>query len=164
MLEGFASKQAKPVGPKTLIGMILNVQGKPDEARKAFEEVLLIDPNAVIAANNLAWYYAERGENLDEALELAQRAKARAIDEAFASDTLGWVYYKKDLASLAVAALREAVQHEPQVPDFHYRLGLAYLKNGDNRAARESLQHALKLSSSFRGAEDAKRALAGIPG
>ncbi len=71
------------------------MQNKPDEARKLYEHALSLDPQMPVAANNLAWDYAERGQNLDVALNLAQTAKAKLPNTAAVSDTLGWVYYKK---------------------------------------------------------------------
>jgi Tfp pilus assembly protein PilF len=46
----------------------------------------------------------------------------------------------------------------------HYRLGLAYLKNGDQNNAQQSLQRALKLNPEFDGSEEAKRVLASMKG
>ena len=81
-----------------------------------------------------------------------------------ASDTLGWVYYKKDLATLAIATLRQASEQNPSNPVIHYHLGLAYLKNRDTVEARRSLEHALKLNPQFAGADDAKRVLTTLVG
>jgi uncharacterized protein HemY len=44
----------------------------------------------------------QRGENIEEALNLAQSAKEQFPDDANISDTLGWVYYKKNIFSRAV--------------------------------------------------------------
>jgi Flp pilus assembly protein TadD len=148
----------------TMLGIILTLQGKPDDARKHYEEALQIDPQAAVAANNLAWDYAEHGQNLDVALKLAQTAKSRLSKNADVSDTLGWVYYKKGLGSLAVSAFREAAEQAPSNPTIHYHLGLAYLLNGDQTQARKALQQALKLSPAFEGADDAKRTLASTKG
>jgi len=153
------------VAATTMVGIILSLQQKPDEARKQYEKVLALDPQSPVAANNLAWDYAERGgASLDVALSLAQTAKARLPDNWATSDTLGWIYYKKGLASLAVTALRQGAEQAPTNPSVHYHLGLAYLKNGDQKEARKSLEQALKLDPKFASADDVKRVLAGIKG
>jgi len=157
-------KDKVAVAATTMVATILALQNKPDEARKRYEQVLAIDPRSPIAANNLAWDYAENGSNLDVALNLAQIAKSRLPDVAVVSDTLGWVYYKKGMASLAVLSLEEATRQAPVQPSIHYRLGLAYLKNGDPKKARASFERALKLSPEFKEAADAKRALSAIKG
>ena len=123
-----------------------------------------ITPDTPIAANNLAAMLADNGENLDRALELAQTAKAQLPQNAQASDTLGWVYYKKGLGSLAISALQEGVKQDPANPVIHYHLGLAFLQNGDKPEARAALERALRLKPEFRGADDAKRLLGTLKG
>jgi tetratricopeptide (TPR) repeat protein len=162
--EDMARHQAKPVAAETMLGTILTRQNKPEEARKHFERALAINPRAAVAANNLAWDYSNNGGNLDVALQLAQTAKAALPEDASVADTLGWVYYKKGLASLAVTALREAVQQNPSNPGFHYHLGLAYLQGGNKVDAKATLQHVLKLNPKFQAADDVRRVLATIQG
>jgi tetratricopeptide (TPR) repeat protein len=164
--EDVARKQPKTAaGASTMVGTILTLQGKPVEARKQFEQALAIDPQAAVAANNLAWNYAEGEDaNLDVALQLAQTAKARLPLAWEVDDTLGWIYYKKGLATLAITALRQGTGRNPTNPTLHYHLGLAYLKNGEKGEAAKSLQRALKLNPQFEAAEDAKRQLASIKG
>jgi hypothetical protein len=45
---------------------------------------------------------AERGGNLELALQHAQAAKSQQPEDAAINDTLGWVYYKRDLPLLAI--------------------------------------------------------------
>jgi tetratricopeptide (TPR) repeat protein len=163
-LEALAKQQSKPVAAETLIGMILVRQNKPDEARKHFERALEINSRAAVAANSLAWDYANTGGNLDVALQLAQAAKAQLPTVGEITDTLGWIYYKKGLSSLAVTTFREAVQQSPANPRIHYRLGLAHLQNGDRAAARSALQQALKLNLGAEDATEARRVLATLQG
>ena len=152
-------------GAATMIGTILMLQGKPEEARKQFEQALAVDPQAAVAANNLAWNYAQReGANLDVALSLAQTAKARLPQAWEVDDTLGWIYYKKGLATLAITSLRQGTGRNPSNPTLHYHLGLAYLRNGDKSEAAKSLREALKLNPQFEAAEDARKTLATIKG
>jgi putative PEP-CTERM system TPR-repeat lipoprotein len=152
--------QPKNVAAHTMIAMILQMQGKQADAQKKYEQILQIDSRAAVAANNLAWIYAESGTNLDQALQLAQTAKAALPEQPEVNDTLGFVYLKKDLATLAVPPLRVSVEKDPKNPIYHYRLGLAYFKTGDHASARRELETALKLSASFPGAEEAKQTLA----
>jgi tetratricopeptide (TPR) repeat protein len=162
--EDISKKQGKPVVAETMIGTILARQNKMDEARASFERAVQLDPRAAVAANNLAWDYAERGGNLDIALNLAQVAKAQHPESPQVTDTLGWVYYKKGMYGPAVTTLREAVQQGPSNPVSHYHLGLAYAKQGNNEEAKRSLREALRLVPTFRYAEDAKRVLGTLPG
>jgi tetratricopeptide (TPR) repeat protein len=161
-----ARKQPKTaVAATTMVGIILTLQNKHAEARQQYQQAIAIDPQAAVAANNLAWDYAENGgATLDVALSLAQTAKARLPSRWEASDTLGWIYYKKGLASLAVTAFRQGAEQNPSNPTVQYHLGLAHLKNGDRPEAQKALQRALTLDPKFAAAEDAKRVLATIKG
>jgi tetratricopeptide (TPR) repeat protein len=160
--EDIAKRHADNIAAHTMVGMILQVQNRPDEARARYEKILQIDPRAVVAANNLAYMKAESGTDLDIALQLAQTAKASQPDDPDVNDTLGWVYYKKGMAPLAIDPLRQSVEHTPANPVYRYHLGMAYLKTGDKEKAREMLQQALKLDPRFDGAADARRALDGL--
>ena len=75
--ETLAERSPKSVAALTMVGIILQVEGDVDGARDRFERVLRIDPEAAVAANNLAWIYTEHGGNLDVALQLAQSAQKR---------------------------------------------------------------------------------------
>ncbi len=157
--EDVVAKDAKALGAATMVGMIYEMQGKKTEARRQYEKIVQQEPMAGVASNNLAWMYAEDGGNLDVALQLAQNAKSRMPKRAEVSDTLGWVYYKKDLATLAVPALREAVEQDPENPSYQAHLGLAYAKTGDRLKAKEALQKALASKAEFSGADEAKKVL-----
>ena len=162
--ETLSKRQPRPVQAHTVVGVILEAQNKPQEARKHYEQALALDPDMPVAANNLAWMYAETGENLDMALQLAQTATRRLPNNPAIQDTLGWIYYKKGLATLAIAPFQKSIELDPKNPVFHFHLGLAHLKNGDSPKARIALRDALALAPNFAGANEAKQALASIKG
>jgi Tfp pilus assembly protein PilF len=158
-----AQKQTRPVAALTMLGILAQVQGDTAGAQQQFERAMEIDPRAPIAANNLAWLYAERGENLDRALQLAQEASRALPNSAEIQDTLGWVYYKRKTADGAVSAFEQTVKLAPREAIYHYHLGLAYVQDGNPVRARESLERALTLDRSFDGAADARRLLSELP-
>jgi len=88
--------------------MIYDAQQKYDKAKEYYQKALKINPNFAPAANNLGYLYTEKGGNVDEALNLAQSAREQFPDDPSISDTLGWVYYKKNIFSRAVVFLKEA--------------------------------------------------------
>jgi tetratricopeptide (TPR) repeat protein len=158
--EQMAARQPRPVAAQTMIAMILQTQGKYAEAQKGYERVLKIDSRAAVAANNLAWLYAERGGgSLEAALQLAQTAKQALPDQPEVSDTLGWIYYKRELAGLAIPPFLEAVAKSPSNSTYHFHLGLAYQKVGDFGKAKTSFEQALRLNPKFPEAGEARRAL-----
>jgi tetratricopeptide (TPR) repeat protein len=126
----------------------------------------------VIAANNLAWLYATTGKgNLDEAVRLAQGAVQKSPNVSGFVDTLGWVYYKKNLHTAAVEQLRAAIkinEEEARAANgspsaaYHYHLGMALKGKGEKEESRRELQTAIRLAEKapFGDLEEAKKALA----
>jgi tetratricopeptide (TPR) repeat protein len=163
--EKVAERRPKnAVGAQTVVAMILQMQNKQAEAQASYEKLLAMDPRAAVAANNLAWIYTEGRGNLDVALGLAQTARSQLPNSPEVSDTLGWVYYKKGLASLAVPIFRESVDKAPKNAVYQYHLGLAYAKSGNKEEARKALEQALVLNPTFDGSAEAQRVLAGLKG
>ncbi len=64
-------------------------------AAREFRQILSQAPEDVAALNNLAWIYAEKEQNLAEALAMTEKAVRLKPNEAGFQDTLGWVLYKK---------------------------------------------------------------------
>ncbi len=157
--EGLAKMQPKSVGAHTMVAIILAQQHKLADAQKRYEHVIEIDPRAAVAANNLAWLYAETGNNLDVALQLAQTAKREMPRMVQTDDTIGWIYYKKGMVPQALAAFSQAVAADPGNAVYLYHLGLVQLKDAKTATARESLERALKINPAFEGAEDARKVL-----
>ncbi len=160
--EALAQRDPKSVWPKTMIAVLLQLQGDMPAAEKAYEHALQIDPTAPVAANNLAYMYTTRSGNLDIALQLAQTAKQKLPDEPAIADTLGWIYYKKNLPELAVPALLQSATQDPKNHLYHYHLGLAYAKLGEKSKARASLERAIHIQSTGADADDARRVLASL--
>lgn len=160
--DNLAKRQSNPVGALTMSGMILQAQGNHAEARLRFEGAMAADPRAAVAANNLAWLYAESGEKLGDALRFARTAAAVLPESPEVLDTLGWVYYKSEMPALAIPPLMRCVEMLPGNAEYRYHLGLAYLKAGDEVHGRESLARALALSRDAAWADEARRAIGTI--
>lgn len=150
---------SRNVSALMLTGVLHEQQGNVSKARQAYETVLEINPRFAVAANNLAYLYAEHGGDLDKALELAVRARAEAPDDPSIADTLGWIQLKKGKIEQAVTSLQLSVSKLPDNPVVHYHLGMAYQAQGNAEAARTALRRALELNPSFPGAEEARKAL-----
>ena len=158
--EQLAQRQSRPVAALTMLGMLSSLEGDQSGSQKYFERVLEIDARAPVAANNLAWMYADRGEKLDVALQLAQTAVATQPGSPEVHDTLGWVHYKRQEAGDAVESLRTATKLAPRNPTYQYHLGLALQQLGSAADAQVAFRKALELDSNFPAAADARRLIA----
>jgi tetratricopeptide (TPR) repeat protein len=155
-----AQRRPTESAPPTMVGILAEAQGQPADAEQWYKRALAVNPGAAAAANNLAWLYAERGDQLDLALQLAQSANAQLPNQPEVGDTLGWVYYKKGMFGMAVPALERSVQMDPDNPIYRFHLGLVHARLGEDRKARLLLEAALRLNPDFPGAAEAKRVLA----
>src|SRR5262249_10585793 len=113
-----------------------------------------------LAANNLAWNYAQYGGNLDVALALAQKARQADSENPGIADTLGWIYYKKGAYPTAIDLLNESNEKfGGKNPSVLYHLALAYDKSDERARAKESLTKALAVSQDFPEATEARKTL-----
>jgi tetratricopeptide (TPR) repeat protein len=157
--QAMLEKNKDAPGPHMLLGVLYDTQKKFDLSEKHYREVLRVNPDFAPAANNLAFLLADRSENLDEALMLAQKAKEKLPQDPSVMDTLGWVYYKRGLYDSAIAELSDSAEKLPAHAGVHYHLGMAYYRKEKRDLAKEHLSRALRLDAGFDGAEEARRVL-----
>jgi tetratricopeptide (TPR) repeat protein len=128
------------------LALVLDGAGRRPEAKQVYEATLKLDPNNAVALNNLAFLLAESNGDLDDALTKAQRAKQLLPSLYEISDTLGWIYLKKNLADQAIDVFKDLVVKQPNHSTYHYHLGMAYAQKGDKSKAVEQLKEALKYN------------------
>jgi tetratricopeptide (TPR) repeat protein len=145
-----------------MLGMVKQEGGDRRGALAAYERALARDPNDGVAANNLAWLYAE-SNRLEDALALATRANAALNNASQTLDTLGWIHHLAGRQDEAIHAFRAALEKQPDNPTYHYHLGAAYAQAGHPAAARTSALQALRLSERFPEAAAARKLLATLP-
>ena len=149
--------------------------GRSEEADSAhqfitdyYEKSYRDRPDA-LAANNLAWTYAEGDEELDKALHLAREAVKEKLDEPHWLDTLGWVQFKRGELDVAVETLRKVTKIDPQANYAHYHLAVVLAKADRAREALVSVIRALHINRLFEErwaakalAEELRQRLGGI--
>jgi tetratricopeptide (TPR) repeat protein len=130
-----------------LLGVLYELGGQRALAQQQYEDAIRLDPNLSEAKNNLAYVFAETGQNLDRALDLAQEAKTALPDNASVADTLGWVMHKRGMHSAAISYLKEAEAgtdpNDASIGIVRYHLALAYEANGETDSARAALSRSL---------------------
>lgn len=142
------ARQVLPDNPVILstLALTLDHAGKWSDAKQVYEAALKVQGDNGVALNNLAYLMAEHNGDLDDALTKAGRAKQLLPNLAEVSDTLGWIYLKKNLSDSAIQIFKELVQKAPNQATFRYHLAMAYSQKGDKPNAIKELQQALKNS------------------
>ena len=135
------------------------LQNRPADARKAYERALALDSTAAVAANNLAWMYAESDVKLDVAVQLAETARAGLPGRPEVLDTLGWARFKGNDMSGAIDAFQKSIALDPSGVAATYHLALAFEKSGNKNGAARMLQQYLRLDSSSERSKDVRRRL-----
>lgn len=118
--------------------------GKDKEAEEGLKKLLKIRPTPDVY-NYLAYFYALRGKNLEEALKLVDRALKSKPESAAYMDTKGWILYKMGKYKKACLWLGRALKEMPDDPVINYHYGSCLLKEGKAVQARKYLKKALKL-------------------
>jgi tetratricopeptide (TPR) repeat protein len=129
------------------LALLYEMRGEVDRAIEHYEKAIARDENLAEPKNNLAYLLAESGSDLDRALDLAQEAKAMMPGSPAAADTLGWVLYKRGVASAAVGYLKEAVAamdaSSAELGIVRHHLAQAYEAADQPELAIETLELAL---------------------
>ena len=143
-----------------LLGTLHDRLNQHEKANVNYKKILEIDERFAAAANNLAWNYAEHGGDIDVALELARKARDANPQNPYFADTLGWIYYRKDIYPTAVSLLKDVSERlGGKDPNVLFHLGQAYYKNGERNAARDALAKALAINPNLPGADEATKVL-----
>jgi tetratricopeptide (TPR) repeat protein len=131
------------------LGTALLVQGKRDEARRAFEQAVAIDPAYANAHRSLGTVLYGQGR-LDEASRSYRRAIALAPDDASAHHNLGVLLQVQGKLAEAVAEYREVVRIDDRYVDAHYGLAVSLAGLGEFDQAVASAEKALALATAAR--------------
>jgi tetratricopeptide (TPR) repeat protein len=91
-----------------VMSLILQDKGDSKGAEKMLRDLIAQDGDDATALNSLGYMLAERGEKLDEAVELLQRAVKIEPDNPSYLDSLGWAYFQQGRLDLADGPLTRA--------------------------------------------------------
>ncbi len=145
-----------------LLGMLYEQQKDVPRAMEKYEEALQISPDFAPAANNLAWLLLEHAGDKERALTYAETAWKALPTDPYIADTLGWVYFNRQMYAKAVSLLKEAVETLPEHPTVLFHYGMAQYWNDNNAEAKKSLTKFLALSPDNPDASKAKKVLAAL--
>jgi tetratricopeptide (TPR) repeat protein len=163
-----AGLKAAPNNPElaTELAALYEREGRTEDAIARLDALCRADPRQKTIASDLAMLlvtYRSDARSLDRARDLT--ASFVTAEDPHLLDSYGWVRFKRDEYSDAVAALNRAVQRAPGVREIRYHLAMAELRLGQRDRARTDLETALAGGSArFVGADDARSILASLQG
>lgn len=129
------------------------VSGDYKAAEEILRALLKQTPRNPIALNNLGYFFLERNEKFEEALDLIQQALKIDPTNPSYLDSLGWAYFKLGKLKEAEKYLKDASRLVASATILEH-LGDVYQKQNKNELARATWQKALNLAS---GAEMTER-------
>lgn len=126
------------------MGYVLFLADRFEDSEVELREAFRIEPQHAPALNFLGYSLAERGERLDEALELIQRALVLDAWNGAYLDSLGWVYHRMQRHEEARDPMERAAREHPRDPVVLEHLGDVYLELGEADLALAAWNRALK--------------------
>jgi tetratricopeptide (TPR) repeat protein len=144
------------------LAMLLQITGRFEESAALYQKILALQPDNVIAINNLAWILCEEQGKFEQALELAHRGLKIVPDYVDLIDTRGVVYYQLGKFDRAVQDFTRCLKLYPDgvspAAASHLHLGRALAKLGQKSEAVENLRKALDLNTEIGGLSVAENA------
>ena len=114
-------------------------------AEKDFRKALSLNPTQPQVLNYLGYSLIEKNSNLDEALDMIERAVKESPDSGYIVDSLGWGYYKLGQYEKAVPNLERAAELMPVDPIVNDHLGDVYWMVGRKTEAEFQWRRALSF-------------------
>lgn len=114
-------------------------------AEADFRKALEINPRQPQVLNYLGYGLVDRGEKLDEALGMIEKAVAADPEQGYIIDSLAWAYFKLGRYADALEPMERASLLEPVDPIVTDHLGDVYWKVGRTLEARFQWRRALSF-------------------
>jgi len=155
LLRRILARDPNSLPAMNTLAMLLQVTGLSAESVTLYQRILKLQPDNVIAINNLAWIMCEEQEEYQQALELAQRGLNIAPNYIDLIDTRGVAYYRLGEFDKAVQDFKSCIKLYPTPTSskvasyFHLARALAKLEQGYD--AVEYLKKALELNTTIGG-------------
>lgn len=133
------------------LGDIYAKLGRTDEAERMYSDFEAAERVAAAQENDmghLARFWADRGKNLDEALEIMRQKHAHRAD-IYTCDALAWVLFKKGDLANAKVVIDQALRLGTRDARINYHAGMIYNALGERRKAANYLKRALNTNPSF---------------
>jgi tetratricopeptide (TPR) repeat protein len=127
------------------LGRVYMQMGRFDDAIAELETSIRLDPDLMLTYFSLNSIYLYRVADLDAAIALCARQLARDNRNVHAYDQLGWAHLGKGELRQAETAFRRAIDLNPKLPVYRYRLAHTLRLQGRYSDALDELRKILEI-------------------
>jgi tetratricopeptide (TPR) repeat protein len=128
-----------------MIGLLLDITGRCEEAVEAFRNAIKTNPKDAIAYNDLGTVYFKLNR-AEEAIKAFEKAKEIDPNCAFAYNNLGSFYYNSGKYEKAIELFTKATNLEPKFYLAYINLGLAHSTLRNYPEAANAYKRAIELN------------------
>jgi tetratricopeptide (TPR) repeat protein len=154
-----ALEKARQINPKDVeaiseLAMVYDGMKRHEESDSLYEEGLRIRPDYHLILNNFSYSLAERGLQLQRALEMATKAVEAQPNNASYLDTRAWVLYRLGRFREAEKVQLQALEKGTSSATLYDHLGDIYYGLDEKAQALEYWKKALKLEPDNKGIQE----------
>lgn len=153
-LQDWLSDHPEDEAVTLVLGQSYLQNGRNTEAVTQYERVLELNPESLVALNNLAWVYYLEGK--PEAVAMAEKAAELAPDDPSVADTLGWILVERGDVDRGLKFLRNAADNLPDNGEVQFHLAVALSKSGGNQEAIDLLTRLSESGQPFPSQDQAR--------
>jgi tetratricopeptide (TPR) repeat protein len=150
------SLDLKPDDINTLSTLALTLDGlhRYQESDSLYERALKVDPRSHLVMNNYGYSLAERGLQLERALQMSLQAIQAEPNNDSYLDTVGWVYFKLGRYDEALKYISKAITAGGASATVYEHMGDIQYKLGAKNKAEQFWKQALEINSANQSLKD----------
>ncbi len=119
------------------LGTIYTEANLIDKAETCYRQALTLDPGNPSRLHDLAWFLIDNDININEGVDLVQKALKERPDDWYYLDTKGWGLYKQGKYETALKVLKDAWEIRPFF-DFE---GYQHIQEAEQALANQKSEH-----------------------
>jgi Flp pilus assembly protein TadD len=146
-LEKAYSLNPKDLNTLSTLALTLDGLGRFQESDRLYEEGLKLDPKSALLLNNYGYSLAERGLQLQRALDMSKQAVTAEPENSAYLDTYGWIFFRMEKYGDAALYIEKSVATGKASAVVVDHLGDVYMKLGKKDRALEMWKKALEMDS-----------------
>ena len=137
-----------------MLGLIYETKKMYSKSDVIYEKAMVLDSTNALILNNYGYSLAERGLQLNRALQMVKTAIEKDPKNSSYLDTIGWIYFKLGDTEKAKTYIEQSLEIDGKSATVLEHLGDIYKKMGDLKKAGEYWNKALEIDPSLTQIKD----------